>query len=164
MSVPNSYDEIRYNSDKRIWDLAIKYELESMQKNNAWIEVPYNNQKLIDTKWIFCSETPTDITGKARLVAQSYQTEKYGDTYAAVANIETVFLNRKLEEEIYIKTPKGYRNKDHVLRVLKALYGLKQVPSELFARFCKLVNELGFARFSSELCLSVNSTLQLILI
>ncbi len=41
-------------------------------------------------------------------------------------DVQTAFLNGKLNETIYIKQPTGYKTEDKVCRLNKTLYGLKQ--------------------------------------
>jgi hypothetical protein len=41
-------------------------------------------------------------------------------------DIKTAFLNGKLDEEIYLKAPKGFEQGNKVYRLKKSLYGLKQ--------------------------------------
>jgi hypothetical protein len=93
---------------------------------------------------------------KARLVAKSYtqkEGEDYFDTYSPVTRMTTIrvllslaashgllvhqmdvkiaFLNRKLEEEIYMDQPDGFvenGQEEKVCKLLKSLYGPKQAP------------------------------------
>ncbi|GJS68396.1 retrovirus-related pol polyprotein from transposon TNT 1-94 [Tanacetum coccineum] len=93
---------------------------------------------------------------KARLVAQGYNQEKgidYDETFAPVARMEairiflafttymnfivfqmdvkSVFLNGKVNEEVYVKQPPGFESSefpDYVCKLDKALYGMKQAP------------------------------------
>ena len=46
-------------------------------------------------------------------------------------DVKTVFLNRDLEEEIYMDQPKGFvepGQESKVCKLTKSLYGLKQAP------------------------------------
>ena len=45
-------------------------------------------------------------------------------------DVNTTFLNGKIDEEVYIEQPEGFvthGNKTHVCKLKKALYGLKQL-------------------------------------
>ncbi|XP_073119753.1 uncharacterized protein [Henckelia pumila] len=96
------------------------------------------------------------VGNKARLIAQgSTQVEgvDFDETFAPVTRIESVrilleischmgiklyqmdvksaFFNGILNEEVYVKKPKGFEDPhhlDHVYKLMKALYGLKQAP------------------------------------
>ena len=114
---------------------------------------------MIGTKWIFKNkydEHGTVIRNKSRLVAQGYtQVEgvDFDETFAPVARLESIrillaigshlnfklyqmdvksaFLNGMLQEEVYVKQPKGFINphrSDDVYKLKRALYGLKQTP------------------------------------
>ena len=91
---------------------------------------------------------------KARLVAEGYNQKEgidFGKTFALVARLEairmlltfacckdfklyqmdvkSVFLNRYISEEVYVKQPPGFENHkypDHVFKLSKAIYGLIQ--------------------------------------
>jgi hypothetical protein len=95
---------------------------------------------------------------KTMLVTKGYiqkKDEDFFDTYSPVArlttirvllsltvshgllihqmDVKTVFLNRELEEEIYMTQPNGFIVKgqeDNVCKLMKSLYGLKQVPKQ----------------------------------
>jgi hypothetical protein len=48
-------------------------------------------------------------------------------------DVKTIFLNRELEEEIYMTQPDGFVVKDqedNVCKLVKSLYGLKQAPKQ----------------------------------
>ena len=48
-------------------------------------------------------------------------------------DVKTAFLNRDLEEEIYMEQPDGFAVKGQagkVYKLLKSLYGLKQAPKQ----------------------------------
>ena len=61
--------------------------------------------------------------------------------------MKTSFLNGEIEEEVYIKQPKGFviHGKEfHVCKLKKALYELKQDPQAWYARIDILSSETGF--------------------
>lgn len=71
-------------------------------------------------------------------------------------DIETAFLNGKLEQKVYIRPPDGYRgNKEHILLLLKALYGLKQSPKSWYLKLKEVLLSFSFKQSTVELCLYV---------
>ena len=68
-------------------------------------------------------------------------------------DVNSAFLNGKLEEEVYIEQPEGFllsENKDYVCKLKKALYGLKQTPSAWFSRLDSSLKQQGFKRGATE--------------
>ena len=117
------------------------------------------------TKWIYrnkLDEFGNIVKNKVKLVAQGYNEEEgidFDETYAPVAWLESIrmllasassinfklyqmdvksaFLNRVIEEELYVKQPSGFENElytDHVFKLNKALYRLKQAPRAWYDR------------------------------
>lgn len=183
MRPPETYQDIENlkQEERDLWKLAVSKELDSIKRNNVWEPVPLQNQKLVDTKWIFrVKDTESGPKAKARLVARGFQSKEFNETYAPVASItsvriflsaavhkgmkikqldvETAFLNGTLEEEVYIKPPQGYEvSKGVVLKLKKALYGLKQAPRSWYATITGVLERNGFRRSESEYCLYVKS-------
>ena len=120
---------------------------------------------------------------KARLVAKGYA-QKYGIDYDEIfspvvrfssirlllafavqhdflihqINVETAFLNGKLDEEIYMKQPEGYvkPGEGHlVCKLEKCLYGLKQSSRCWNKAFKKSVEKLGFTQASADPCVFI---------
>ena len=114
---------------------------------------------MIGTKWIFknkSDEHGTVFRIKSKLVAQGYtQVEgvDFDETFAPIARLESIrillaitshlnfklyqmdvksaFLNGMLQEEVYVKQPKGFvdsHRPNDVYKLKRALYGLKQAP------------------------------------
>nr|GFB90105.1 copia protein [Tanacetum cinerariifolium] len=118
-----------------------------------------NPKRVIRTKWVYRNkndERGIVIRNKARLVDQGHTQEEgidYDEVFAPVARIEAIrlflayasfkdfmvyqmdvkstFLYRKIEEEVYVCQPLGFKDPDFpdkVHKVKKALYGLHQAP------------------------------------
>ena len=116
---------------------------------------------VIGTKWVFRNKSGDSsiITrNKARLIAKGYNQAEgidYDETFAPVARLEAVrmllafacmsgfklfqmdvksaFLNRIVNEEIYVSQPPGFedhKHREYVYKLKKALYGLKQAPCQ----------------------------------
>ncbi|WVZ51979.1 hypothetical protein U9M48_003076 [Paspalum notatum var. saurae] len=153
------------------WVNAMHEELENFERNHVWDLVePPPNCRPIGTKWVFKNKQGEDgmvVRNKARLVAQSFRQKEgidYEKTFAPVARLEAIrillafaaskgfklqqmdvksaFLNRFIEEEVYVRQPPGFESAkfpDRVYKLRKALYGLKQAPRAWYARlksFC----------------------------
>lgn len=125
---------------------------------------------------------------KARLVARGFQQETdnnniyspvakmttirlalslaiYNDWEIRQLDIQTAFLNGMLENEVYIKIPKGVlvKDKKKVLKLHKALYGLKESPkcwNNTFSQFCEKIN---MKRSKHDVCLYTDEDIWLIL-
>nr|GEZ66198.1 putative ribonuclease H-like domain-containing protein [Tanacetum cinerariifolium] len=125
---------------------------------NTLLDLP-NGKGAICTKWVFENkkdERGIVIRNKARLVARGHIQEEwidYDEVFALVARIEAIrlflayasfkdfmvyqidvkstFLYRKIEKEVYICQPLGFKDPnfpDRVYKFEKALYGLHQAP------------------------------------
>nr|GEV31172.1 zinc finger, CCHC-type [Tanacetum cinerariifolium] len=152
---------------------AIDDEIGSIIENNTWVlsDLPHG-YKPFGCKWIFKRKMKVDETinkFKARLVIQSFRQKEgidYFDTYAPVARMTTIrlllalaaihnllihqmdvkieFLNGGLDEEVYMKQPKGFvmpSNEHKVYKLVKSLYGLKQAPKQWHQKFDEIKHE-----------------------
>nr|GEW72188.1 retrovirus-related Pol polyprotein from transposon TNT 1-94 [Tanacetum cinerariifolium] len=122
------------------------------------VDLPYG-KRAIGTKWI-CRNKKDErgivVRNKARLVTQGYTQKEginYDEVFTLVARIEAIwlflayasfkdfivyqmdvkstFLNGKIEKEVYVCQPLGFKDlefPDRVYKVEKALYGLHQAP------------------------------------
>ena len=64
-------------------------------------------------------------------------------------DVKSAFLNRFLNEEVFVEQPKGFQDPhfiDHVLRLKKALYGLKQALRAWYDRLTTYLLDHGFKR------------------
>ena len=63
-------------------------------------------------------------------------------------DVKTTFLNRYLEEEVYMEQPEGFESSnkpDYLYQLKKALYGLKQAPGAWHSRLDKHLIANGFS-------------------
>nr|GEW92274.1 zinc finger, CCHC-type [Tanacetum cinerariifolium] len=146
--------------DAAFWKEAVDHEIGSIMENNTWVLYYLSpGCKTLCYKWIFKKKMKVDGTidkFKARLVIQGFRQKEgidYFDTYAPVAHITTIrlllalavihnlvihqmdvktaFLNGDLDEEVYMKQPKGFvmpGNEHKVCKLVKSLSRLKQAP------------------------------------
>ena len=114
-------------------------------------------RKLVQCKWIYKTKLVDDgntTKYKAQLVEKGYSPVHgmdYNDTFSHVARMNSIrivlaiaaskrwevhhmdvkssFLHGDLEEEIYMRHPKGYtKDSSLVYKLRKFMYGLKQAP------------------------------------
>lgn len=153
-SEPSTYDE---DTSQQCWKDTMMEEYESIMKNDVWEIVPRPDRKsVVTSKWIFKIKHVVDGSiekYKARFVARVFSQKEgvdYDETFAPVArytsiktiialastmrwrlhqmDVKTAFLNREIEEEVYVEQPDGFivhGKESDVCRLKKALYGLK---------------------------------------
>nr|GEX03376.1 putative ribonuclease H-like domain-containing protein [Tanacetum cinerariifolium] len=160
------------------WIKAMQEELLQFKLQEVWtlVDLP-NGKRAIGTKWIFRNkkdEREIMIRNKARLVAQGHTQEEgidYDEVFSPVARIKairlflayasfkdfvvyqmdvkSVFLYRKIEEEVYVCQPPGFEDpdfSDRVYKVKKALYGLHQAPRAWYETLSTYLLDNGFRR------------------
>jgi hypothetical protein len=157
-------------------------EFMALEKNRTWHLVPpKKGRNIIDCKWVYKIKSKQDGSlnrYKARLVAKGFK-QRYGidyvDTFSPVVkpttirivlsiaisrgwslrqlDVQNAFLHGILEEEVYMKQPPGYEDKEkpsYVCKLDKALYGLKQAPRAWYARLSKKLFDLGFRNSKAD--------------
>ena len=68
-------------------------------------------------------------------------------------DVKTTFLNRVIEEEVYIEQSVGFETLDrelHVCKLKRALYGLKQAPCAWYTRIDSYFIGLGFTKSEAD--------------
>eukprot|EP00253_Pinus_taeda_P033330 PITA_33330 len=118
-------------------------EMVALHKNEAWdlVELPVG-RKPIGSKWVF--KKKTNAEGKV---------EKYKARLVVKGYTQITFLHGDLEEEIYMKQPKGFAvkgKKELVCKLKKSSYGLKQSPRMWYQKFDTFIWGLGFTRSKSD--------------
>ncbi|GKE48125.1 zinc finger, CCHC-type containing protein, partial [Tanacetum coccineum] len=183
---PKTFDKAMKSQDVAFWKEAINDEMDSIMGNNTWVltDLPLCCRPL-GCKWIFKRKLKVDGTVekfKTRLVIRGFKQKSgidYFDTYAPVAHISTIrlliamvsihsliihqmdvktaFLNRELEEEVYMNQPLGFilpGNKNKVCKLVKSLYGLKHAPKQWHQKFDELVLSNGYLLNQADKCVS----------
>ncbi|GJZ85465.1 zinc finger, CCHC-type containing protein, partial [Tanacetum coccineum] len=181
---PRTYNKAMQSRDAAFWKEAIDDEIGSIMENNTWVlsDLP-PGCKPLGCKWIFKRKMKLNGTidkFKARLVIQGFRQKEginYFNTYAPVARITTIrllltlaaihnlviyqmdvkttFLNSDLDEEVYMKQPKGFvmpGNEHKVCKLVKSLYGLKQAPKQWHQKFDEVVLSSDFNLNQSHKC------------
>ena len=151
---PTNFEEAWENPDlqtRKKWREAIIKEINEMVNKQVWQEVKLKDvpkgRKTIGSKWVF--KLKKNGTHRARLVALGYSQipgVDYTENYSPVINdttlriilvfyiifgfdskimdVETAFLYGDLDEEIYMKIPKGL---DKITRFTYGAGGLREV-------------------------------------
>lgn len=164
-------------------------ELNSLSTNKVWTltDLP-KGKKAVGSRWVFKTKTGADgsITRyKARLVARGFS-QRYGSDYdetfspvvrgesvralLALAtqnnmylhqmDVETAFLNGKLEEEVYMEQPNRHETKGRETqgcKLHKSIYGLKQSPRCWNHVLDDHLKKMEFNQTSSDPCVYVST-------
>src|SRR4051812_48764381 len=173
---PTSYEEAMRSPRSSQWQEAMEEEMKSMSSNDVWdLENIPKGAKTVGCKWVY--KTKYDSNGniekyKARLVAKGFTQREgvdYNETFSPVSckdsfriimalvahfdlelhqmDVKTAFLNGNLEENVYMKQPKGFfmEGEEHMgYRLKKSIYGLKQASGQWYLKFNDTIKRFGF--------------------
>ncbi|GMI78221.1 cysteine-rich RLK (RECEPTOR-like protein kinase) 8 [Hibiscus trionum] len=71
-------------------------------------------------------------------------------------DVKTAFLNGDLEEEVYIKQPKGFSSSDGgnlVCKLKKFIYGMKQACRQWYLKFHEVISSFSFVENIMDQCI-----------
>ena len=174
------------------WKEVTDCEYDSLLSNDIWDLLPLPKRKnVVGSCWMFKLKHNSDGSVeryKTRLVAQGYSQSEGVDyqevfspvvrynairSLSAVANIydweihqmdvKTAFLQGDLEEEIYMRQPGGYIDKDrsnHVCKLKKSIYELKQAARCWNFAVDSYLNSNGYKNSGADPCLYIKSVRQ----
>ena len=182
---PESYEDAVHSENKDEWLEAMNSEMRSLKENQTWdLEYPPKGRKIIPCKWVYKIKNNPDGSVerfKARLVIKGFSQEKgidYEETFSPVVrsatirtligvaacekmslmqfDVSTAFLYSKLDEEIYMEQPKGFKdNSGRACKLKGGLYGLKQAPRCWNKRFAEFLIKRGFKQSDADPCLFI---------
>ena len=75
-------------------------------------------------------------------------------------DVKTTFLNGDLDENVYMKQPKGFimeGKEDLGCRLKKSIYGLKQASRQWYLKFNDKIKRFGFKKNIDENCVLTKS-------
>ena len=179
--LPSSYAKTFSHPYRDAILTAEKTHLQSHAESQSWIEVAKcmaRGRRVLGCHWVYVYKLDKHgrfLKIKARLVVRGDQQAIDGrDTYAAtlagmsfrtlvaLANrfdhdmlqydAVNAFVHAKLDEDIYMEMPLGYRTPGKILKLQKALYGLRRSPLLWQKHFEKGLLQAGFCRVPGEDC------------
>lgn len=74
-------------------------------------------------------------------------------------DVATAFLNGTLEEEVYLKQPKGYEqpgDENKVCKLKRSIYGLKQSPRCWNTTLDDRLKKMGFTQSKPDPCIYIS--------
>ncbi|KAL4341443.1 hypothetical protein GQ457_08G031550 [Hibiscus cannabinus] len=153
---PKTYQEAVASPDSEKWLEAMRSEMDSMSENQVWTLVePPEGIKPIGCKWVFKKKTDMDgnvQTYKGRLVPK---VAAFYDYEIWQMDVKTVFLNGKLEEDVYMTQPEGFVTPENAGKLrelgLCDFSSFRGGASEL----CSLVYSGGLSRDLSEFIIEI---------
>ena len=180
---PIDVKEAQRRPDWSKWEMVMQEELNSLKQHSTYKQVKElpPGRKAVRYKWVFKLKlNPDNLIAwyKACLVAKGYSQipgQDFTETTSPVArlasycallslaakmnleahhlDIETVFLNSILDEEIYMKAPDSFRTgNDKIWKLQKLLYGLKQASHVWNKLLNSTLKELGFNQCNKDTC------------
>nr|GEV65698.1 hypothetical protein [Tanacetum cinerariifolium] len=126
---PRTYNEAMQSRDATFWKEAIDDKIGFIMENNTW---GFRQKEGID---YFDTYAPVARITTIRLLLAI---DDIHNLVIHQMDVKTAFLNGDLDEEVYMKQPKGFvmpGNEHKVCKLVKSLYGLKQAPKQWHQKF-----------------------------
>ena len=67
------------------------------------------------------------------------------------------FPQAKLDDEVYVEIPRGFKEHGYVYKLRKSLYGLRQPPKKFFEHLKDQLTSVGFEQSSADSCLFIKN-------
>jgi hypothetical protein len=191
-SEPATYEEAMRSSEAQEWREAMVDEINSLLKMGTWqLRKRPPGARVLGSRWHLKKKRGSDgkvVRYKARLVAQGFSQRPgidFEETFAPVArqsslrvvlalaatedweldnmDVDTAFLQSPVEEELYIKQPRGFEQFDPggeelVCQLERSIYGLKQSSRNWNQVVDTWLREYGFKPNAADQCVYVLGT------
>ncbi|RVW69737.1 Retrovirus-related Pol polyprotein from transposon RE2 [Vitis vinifera] len=134
------------------WQKSMHEEIRALEENGTWTLEPLPKGKA-------CFGKSVGLQNQVLLKLAKMTTVRAFLAIAASKNwelhqmdVHNAFLHGDLEEEVYMKLPRGFESSDPnlVCRLRKSLYGLKQAPRCWFAKLVTALKGYGFLQSYSD--------------
>ena len=180
---PRSYEQA---AKDLAWVDAMNKEIDALMLNNTWDFVDFPiGKKAISSKWVYKVKLNSDGSlerFKSQLVIRGFTQQDgvdYQEVFSPVVKMVEIisiitlaaskgsdlfqpyvnngFLHKDLDEEVYMKVPKGIPNPSNkVCRLKKSLYGLKQASRHWFSKLNSTLVSLGYQQSKNDYSLFIN--------
>ena len=156
----NWYQAMNGPDAEGYWE-AMETEISTLVSLDAWEEVPLQrNLNILDSTWAFkCKRYPDGRFKKlkARFCVRGDQQVEgvdFFETFAPVVQWSTIrlllvlsqkldfstaqvdytaaFVQATIDEDVFVRMPKGFRKENTILKLWRSLYGLRQSPRNFF--------------------------------
>ena len=185
---PNWYQAMNGPDADGYWE-AMELEINTLIDLAAWKEVRLDRSyNVLDSTWAFkCKRYPDGRVKKlkARFCVRGDQQIEgidFFETFAPVVQWSTIrlmlvlsqrlglataqvdytaaFVQAKIDEDVYVQMPRGFRKPNTVLKLNRSLYGLRQSPRNFFNHLKENLQskELGFVQSTHDPCLFFGKT------
>ena len=184
-SVPTTLKQAQAHSESGAWKEACLRELRAFRDHHTYDLVPLpEGQKPLGSRWVFTVKSSG--LKKARLDAQGYTQQEdidHTETFAPVVcydsarvflavsarlrllihqmDVDTAFLNSKIDSEVYVRQPPGFVNTEHpdyVWKLNGGRHGLKQAPLLWNSHINRTLQDAGFQRHDGDFGLYFKKT------
>nr|GFA01203.1 retrotransposon protein, putative, Ty1-copia subclass [Tanacetum cinerariifolium] len=162
---PTNYKAALLDLESKKWLNAMNVEMQSMKENEVWVlvELPPNGKTVgsyTQTLGIDYEETFSPVAD-VRAIRILIAIATYYDYEIWKMDVKTAFLNRYLNEEVYMEQPEGFVNPIYPNRVCKlkrSIYGLKQTLRQWNKRFNDKIKKFVFTQNRDEPCVYIKAS------
>jgi hypothetical protein len=178
-----SWGEAMADPDKEKWLEAARVEIEALESNRTWQEVPKSaaETKIIPGTWVFRRKRTPDgeiKKYKGRFCVRGDLIEGDFNTHAPVVawptvrvllvlsmlmgwktcsiDFDSAFVQASLNDPVWIHVPRGFKSpncENACLELKKSLYGLTIAPKLWYEHLTKAFLKLGFQQSEHDKCL-----------